>query len=78
MKQADLFDGDGEPGLFADEAAPRLYRADPNKVREKLMRILGEARAASTMPWDEATLSSHRISADELVAARRRSRATAL
>ena len=60
MKQVDLFDGDGETGLLPDEAAPRVYRADPEKVREKMRRILAEARAASVMPWDEETLGYHR------------------
>ena len=28
------------------------YRADPDTVRQELYRLLAEARAAQTMPWD--------------------------
>lgn len=59
MKQADLFDTDAQPGLFPEDAAPVVFRADPDKVRVKLQRILAEARAASAMPWDAATLGYH-------------------
>jgi len=31
---------------------PPAYRPDLGKVRAKLHRILAEARAAKTMPWD--------------------------
>ena len=51
MKQGDLFDIDPEPGLFSEEAAPVVVRADPEKVRAKLHRLLGEMRAASTVPF---------------------------
>ncbi|MGA9602426.1 MAG: hypothetical protein WBS22_19640 [Methylocystis sp.] len=51
MKQGDLFDPDPEPGLFSEEAAPVVVRADPEKVRAKLHRLLGELRAASAMPF---------------------------
>lgn len=51
MRQADLFD--------TQEEAPVLFRADPAKVRVKLLRILDEARAAETMPWSEERLGYH-------------------
>ena len=37
------------PGL---DHAPTQYRPDPEDVRRELLRILGEARAASQLPWD--------------------------
>lgn len=48
--QADLF---GAPDVPA-------YRPDPDKVRARLQRILAEARAATTMPWEPTTLSLYR------------------
>lgn len=43
--------------LFATQddlfpSAPVVYRADPERVRRRLQRILSEARAANRMPWD--------------------------
>lgn len=48
--QADLF---GVPDVPA-------YRPDPAKVRARLQRILAEARAATTMPWEPTTVSLYR------------------
>ena len=59
LKQRDLFELDAQPALFPEEAAPVLYRADPDKVRVKLQRILAEARAAATMPWSAERLGYH-------------------
>lgn len=49
--QFDLFAGQAE--LFPSE--PTVYRADPDKVRRKLLRVLAEARAAEALPWDRKT-----------------------
>jgi hypothetical protein len=49
--QFDLFAGQAE--LFPPETT--VYRPDPDKVRRKLQRILAEARAAETVPWDRKT-----------------------
>jgi hypothetical protein len=38
--------------LFGEDAPTPVYRADPDTVRQELYRILAEARAAQTMPWD--------------------------
>jgi hypothetical protein len=54
-QQPDLF-GDPQAELFEGEAAPVVYRPDPDRVRARLRRILGEARAASAMPWDRTQL----------------------
>lgn len=49
--QPDLF-GATQPDLFAAEPAQPVWKPDPDKVRRRLERILAEARAAETMPWD--------------------------
>jgi hypothetical protein len=49
-RQADLFLADAQPGLL-EERPEQGYRADPDEVRRKLLRLLAEARAAETMPW---------------------------
>jgi hypothetical protein len=48
-RQRDLF-LDDEADLDEDRPTP-VFRADPNKVREKLHKTLAEARAAQTLPW---------------------------
>jgi hypothetical protein len=49
--QPDLF-GDSRSELFAGDAAPVAYHPDPDRVRRRLRRILAEARAAATVPWE--------------------------
>jgi hypothetical protein len=39
---------------------PVVYRADPGRVRRKLERILAEARAAETMPWNQSRQGFYR------------------
>jgi hypothetical protein len=51
--QPDLFASEPQPELFNDDAAPPAYRPDLDDVRMRLHRILAEARAAKTLPWDE-------------------------
>lgn len=50
--QPDLFGTETQTELFDEDAAPVVYRADPDKVRQELHKILAEVRAAQTMPWD--------------------------
>ena len=50
-RQGDLFGNDG-PDPSDDDFETPAYYPDPDKVREELHRILGEARAAKTIPWD--------------------------
>jgi hypothetical protein len=50
-RQGDLFGNDG-PDPSDDDFETPVYYPDPDKVREELHRILGEARAAKTIPWD--------------------------
>jgi hypothetical protein len=58
VNQPDLF-AEPEPDLFAD-APPVAYRPDPDKVRARLNRILSEARAAATLPWDRSRTNLYR------------------
>jgi len=48
--QLDMF-AEQEAELFP--AAPAVVHPDPARIRRRLARILGEARAAQSMPWDE-------------------------
>jgi hypothetical protein len=66
--QADLF-GDMKPqqakgvdpaGLTPSEPPLPPYRPDLDDVRRRLARILGEARAAETLPWNEDRLAVYR------------------
>ena len=43
--QADLFGTKTQDDLFDEDAAPVAYRADADKVRARLHRILAEALA---------------------------------
>jgi hypothetical protein len=60
MSQNDLFETDPQGSLFTEEAAPANYRPDPDKVRSKILRIITEARAAETLPWDAQRLRFYR------------------
>ena len=58
--QPDLF-GDRQVELFGADTAPAVYRPDPDRVRARLRRILGEARAAQTLPWDRSRADLYRF-----------------
>jgi hypothetical protein len=58
--QQDLFEADSQAELFDANAAPPAYRPDPDKVRARLHKILGEARAADKLPWDRDKLLVYR------------------
>jgi hypothetical protein len=55
----DFFEEEGQPDLFGAEPTP-AYRPDPDKVRRRLEKILAEARAAQTLPWESTTVSLYR------------------
>ena len=55
----DLFEAQAGPDLFGAEPTP-VYRADPDKVRSRLHKILAEARAAQKLPWEPTTVSLYR------------------
>src|SRR5262249_46829202 len=57
-RQPDLF-GNEQDDLFEDQPTP-VYRAHPDGVRAELYKILAEARAARTMPWDRSRVSLYR------------------
>jgi hypothetical protein len=50
-RQLDLF-GESQPELPGVEGAAAVYRADPDEVRAELLRVLAQARAARSFPWD--------------------------
>jgi hypothetical protein len=58
-RQPDLFVTESQSDLFGAEAAP-VYRPDPDKVRARLQKILAEARAAQTFPWEPTRVSLYR------------------
>jgi hypothetical protein len=58
-RQPDLFQDDEQSELFGGQPVP-TYRPDPNKVRSRLHKILAEARAAQTLPWEPTTVSLYR------------------
>ncbi len=55
----DFFEEDAQADLFGAEPAA-AYRPDPDKVRRRLEKILAEARAAQTLPWEPTTVSLYR------------------
>jgi hypothetical protein len=55
----DLFGTGDQPDLFGDSRRP-AYRPDPDKVRARLHKILGEARGAEILPWEPTRLSLYR------------------
>ncbi len=57
--EPNLFEAETQPDLFGAEAFP-AYRPDPDKVRARLYKILAEARAAQTFPWEPTRLSLYR------------------
>ena len=48
-----------QPDLFGSPEPPR-WQPDPDKVRRRLERILAEARAADTMPWQKSQQNLYR------------------
>lgn len=58
-EQSDLFSPEEQPDLFGDSRPP-AYRPDPDRVRARLGKILAEARAAQTLPWEPTRTSLYR------------------
>jgi hypothetical protein len=58
-RQPDLFGSGPQPDLFGADAAP-AYRPDAGKVRARLHKILREAKAARTFPWEPTRVSLYR------------------
>jgi hypothetical protein len=59
-RQRDLFQDDEHTDLFEEDPITPEYRADPDTVRQELYKILAEARAAQTMPWDAKRVTLYR------------------
>jgi hypothetical protein len=57
--QTDMFSEDAQSDLFGADPVP-AYRPDPEKVRARLHKILAEARAAQTFPWEPTRVSLYR------------------
>lgn len=54
--QSDLFGSETQGDMFGP-APVQDYTPDPDRVRARLHKILGEARAAEALPWEPAKLS---------------------
>jgi hypothetical protein len=50
-RQLNLF-GEDQSELLGVEQNEVVYRADPDEVRAELLRVLAQARAAQSFPWD--------------------------
>jgi hypothetical protein len=50
-RQLDLF-GESQPELPGVVSPTAAFRADPDEVRAELLRVLAQARAAQSFPWD--------------------------
>lgn len=59
-RQRDLFRDDEQTELFGEDSPTPEYLADPDTVRQELYKILAEARAAQTMPWDGQRVALYR------------------
>jgi len=51
---------DEQADLFGEDSPTPVFRADPDKVRQELYKILAEARATQTMPWDDKRVLLYR------------------
>ena len=59
-RQSDLFQPDEQSDLFGEDTPTPEYRPDPDSVRAELYKILAEARAAQTLPWEPKTVLLYR------------------
>jgi len=59
-RQRDLFQDDEQADLFSEDRPTPEYRTDPDEVRQELYKMLAEARAAQTMPWDKRRVVLYR------------------
>ena len=60
-RQGDLFQSDEQPELYDDESQTPTWYPDPDEVRAELHKILAEARAATSMPWDADRAALYRL-----------------
>jgi hypothetical protein len=59
-RQSDLFQNDAQSDLFEEDSPTPEYRPDPDSVRADLYKILAEARAAQSLPWEPRTVLLYR------------------
>jgi hypothetical protein len=52
INQTDLFQDDEHSDPSGEASPTPEYRPDPDSVRAELYKILTEARAAQTLPWE--------------------------
>lgn len=64
--QLDLF-GSDEPELFDENAPTVYYHGDPERVRARLHRLIAEARAADSLPWDDDSVRLYRKIVPQMV-----------
>ncbi|TPJ73367.1 hypothetical protein [Mesorhizobium sp. B2-6-2] len=64
--QLDLF-GSDEPELFDQDAPPVYYQGDPDRVRTRLHKLIAEARAADSLPWDADSVRLYRKIVPQMV-----------
>jgi hypothetical protein len=55
-RQADLFEDDGRADLFGEDEVPVYRPPHLDNVRAGLNKIMAEARAAKSLPWERAAL----------------------
>lgn len=56
MSQQDFFQTPRQNDLFSGDKRQENYNADPERVRQRLHRIIAEAKAADSLPWDAQRL----------------------
>ncbi len=56
-RQGDLFGNDDDA---SEERETPTWYPDPDEIRAELHKILAEARAAKSMPWDEDRVGLYR------------------
>ena len=60
-RQGDLFRSDEQSELYDDESQTPTWYPDPDEIRAELHKILAEARAAKSIPWDEDRAALYRV-----------------
>jgi hypothetical protein len=59
-RQRDLFQEEEQSDLFGEDTPTPEYGPDPDEVRAELYKILAEARAAKSLPWEPKTAAFYR------------------
>jgi hypothetical protein len=51
---------DGQPDLFAGQPVQPTYVPNPEHVRNRLRKVIGEMRAADALPWERTQVALFR------------------